>query len=55
MINKTMKNNRSNLPKENDKSQGKKPNEYGGIYVSTHLKIFDPNTQQVLVQKRGDN
>ena len=36
-------------------SQGKKPNEYGGVYVSTHLKIFDPNTKEVLVQKRGDN
>jgi hypothetical protein len=32
-----------------------KPNEHGGFYFSSHLKIFDPNTKQVLVQKRGDN
>jgi len=50
-----MNDKRSNLPKESSKDQGKKPNEYGGVYVSTHLKIFDPNTQEVLVQKRGDN
>jgi hypothetical protein len=33
----------------------KKPNENGGFYFSSHLKITDPNTKQVLVQKRGDN
>ena len=54
MINNSMKDKRSNLPKNTNQSQGKKPNEYGGVQVSTHLKIFDPNTQQVLVQKRGD-
>lgn len=32
-----------------------KPNEHGGFYFSSHLKIFDPNSKQVLVQKRGDN
>lgn len=32
-----------------------KPNEQGGFYFSSHLKIVDPNTKQVLVQKRGDN
>jgi hypothetical protein len=31
-----------------------KPNELNGIEVSTHLKISDPNTGKVLVQKRGD-
>lgn len=55
MINNSMKDKRSDSPKENDKSQGKKPNEQGGVYLSTHLKIFDPNTKEVLVQKRGDN
>lgn len=34
---------------------GPKPNEHGGFYFSSHVKIFDPNTKQVLVQKRGDN
>jgi hypothetical protein len=33
----------------------KKPNENIGLNFSTHLKIFDPNTKQVLLQKRGDN
>jgi len=33
----------------------KKPNENVGFYFSSHLKIIDPNTKQVLVQKRGDN
>jgi len=31
------------------------PNEHGGFYFSSFVKIFDPNTKQVLVQKRGDN
>lgn len=33
----------------------KKPNESGGFYFSSFLKITDPNTNEVLVQKRGDN
>lgn len=33
----------------------KKPNEDIGLNFSTHLKIFDPNTKQVLLQKRGDD
>jgi hypothetical protein len=33
----------------------KKPNEKIGLNFSSHLKIFDPNTKQVLLQKRGDN
>lgn len=32
-----------------------KPNELGGFYFSSHLKITDPNTKEILVQKRGDN
>lgn len=32
-----------------------KPNELGGIQFSSHIKIFDPNTKEILVQKRGDN
>lgn len=32
----------------------RKPDEIGGFYLSSHLKIFDPNTQKVIVQKRGD-
>lgn len=32
-----------------------KPNESGGFYFSSFLKITDPNTKEVLVQTRGDN
>lgn len=30
-------------------------NEFSGIYFSSSIKIFDPNTKEVLVHKRGDN
>jgi len=33
----------------------KKPNETGGFYFSSHVVITDPNTKEILVQKRGDN
>jgi hypothetical protein len=33
----------------------KKPNENAGFYFSSHLKIFDPNTKEIFVKKRGDN
>jgi len=33
----------------------KKPNELGSIQFSSHVKIYDPNTKEVLVNKRGDN
>lgn len=33
----------------------KKTNEHTGVYFSSHIKIYDPNTKEVLVQKRGDN
>lgn len=45
--------NNSNLKKQ-DKTQGKKPNEIGGFYFSSGIKIFDPNSKEVMVQKRGD-
>ena len=32
-----------------------KPNEFGGFYFSSSVKIFDPNSQEVIVHKRGDN
>ena len=33
----------------------KKPNEVGGFYFSSFLKISDPDTKEILVQTRGDN
>lgn len=37
------------------KNQETKPNEHGGFYFSSFLKIFDPKTKEILVQKRGDS
>jgi hypothetical protein len=34
---------------------GPKPNETGGFYFSSSIKIFDPETKEILVQKRGDD
>lgn len=38
-----------------EKKSEKKPNENAGFYFSSHLKIYDPNTKEVLVKQRGDN
>ena len=42
-----------NVPKTENKE--KKPDENIGFYFSTHIKIFDPNTKKIILQKRGDN
>ena len=34
---------------------GPKPNENGGFYFSSSVKLVDPNTKEVLVHMRGDN
>ena len=54
MINKSNNVEKQNINTKTQKSEGKKPDETNGIYFSSHLKISDPNTKQVLVQKRGD-
>jgi hypothetical protein len=33
---------------------GPEPDESGGFYFSSFLKITDPNTKEVLVETRGD-
>lgn len=38
----------------NYKKEERKPNEVGGFYFLSGIKIFDPETNEVLVQKRGD-
>jgi len=50
MINKFMQ-----QPDKNEQKSTieKKPNEKNGVLVSSHLKIFDPNTKEVLVEKRA--
>jgi hypothetical protein len=49
-----MNNTQENKP-ETKPEVGVKPNESGGFYFSSFLKITDPNTKEVLVQTRGDN
>lgn len=41
-----------NEKKEKEQPKDRKPNEAGSIQVDTHIKIFDPNTQEVFVNKR---
>lgn len=53
MINKTIENSNSTSEK-NKTNVEKKPNEFGGVYFSSHIKIHDPNSKEVLVEKRAD-
>lgn len=41
--------------KEQDKEKKvpKKVDESGGVHVDDHIKIFDPNTEEVFVNKRN--
>jgi hypothetical protein len=36
-------------------SQKNKPNDSAGFYFSSFVKIFDANSKEILVQKRGDD
>ena len=38
----------------NKKVSERKPNEVGGFHFSSGIKIFDPVTKEILLQKRGD-
>lgn len=40
---------------EQEKKPEKKPNEEGQILVDEHIKIFDPNSGEVLLDKRESN
>jgi hypothetical protein len=51
MNEKMEKNSENKLPVK----QESKPNEHGGFYFSSSVRITDPNTKEVLVQIRGDN
>lgn len=53
MINKTIMK-KAEGSKDTGKNESKKPNEFGGVHFSSHIKIFDPNTKEVYVQKRAD-
>ena len=44
------------VDEKSEKPESKtKPNDTGGFYFSSFLKITDPNTEEVLVHTRGDN
>jgi len=51
-INKNMNNKFNN--NQNKQPVPTKPNENAGFYFSSNIKIFDPNTNEILVKKRGD-
>jgi hypothetical protein len=47
-----------NMTENKEKEQEKAiptPDEKGGFIFSSVLKVFDPNTNEILVQKRGDD
>ena len=50
MINITMDNNNTHLTTSTVESQ---PNETGALHIQGHIKIFDPATKEVLLQKRA--
>lgn len=53
MINKKM--NKSTSTGTEQSPAGRKPNENAGFMFSSSVKIFDPNTQKIILHKRGDN
>jgi hypothetical protein len=51
-------NNTGNKTEPDNKKQEentKKPNENNGVYFSSHVKIFDPNTKETFLNKRADD
>jgi hypothetical protein len=52
-MNKTPDN--KNTSEVKDQTPERKPNDTNGMLFSSVIKIFDPNTKEVLVHKRGDN
>ena len=54
MINNTMNNQENNTKPQLTEEYGPTPEETGGFYFSSFLKITDPNTKEVLVEIRGD-
>lgn len=50
-----MQNNNKSVEIEHIKveEKGKRPNESTGLNIDEHLKIFDPNTKDVYLEKRG--
>lgn len=38
-----------------EKKEIGKPDETGGFYFSSSVKIFDPNSNEIIMHTRGDN
>jgi hypothetical protein len=55
MINKSVKENPNKQGHSQKKAPERKPNELGGIHFSSHVRITDPDTKEVLLSKRGDD
>lgn len=43
----------STMQTENEKNKENPPNEQGGFHFEGHIKIFDPETQEVFIDKRN--
>ena len=41
------------VARETKKMSGNKPNDTGSIAINGHIKIFDPNTNEIIVDKRN--
>jgi hypothetical protein len=54
MINKSI-GNKSEIKDKKEEVKENKPNEKSGVYFSSHVKIYDPNTKEIFVQKRADD
>ena len=54
MINNTI-GNKSDKNDEKTQEVKKKPDENSCIHFSSHIKIYDPNSKEVYVQKRADD
>lgn len=48
-------NNKSEDLQQEEQKQDRIPDEQSGFYFSSFIKVYDPNTKEVLVQTRGDN
>ena len=46
--------NKAKLTESVPKADTKKPDENIGYYFSSHVKIYDPETKKIFVQKRAD-
>lgn len=50
-----MNDNSEKMDKNHERKVEPKVDEVSGFYFSSSIKIHDPNTDEVLVQIRGDN